>query len=114
MIKQGVSLKGLQPQMAIAYAIVQDLYRQFSYGATITSGNDGVHMPGNCHYTGDALDFRTHHLERPDFRVMMDEIKAALGQEFDVVIENVGEPNEHLHIEWQLRGTRDAAISRPA
>ena len=114
MIKQGVSLKDLQPQMAIAYAIVQDIYRQLGYGCTITSGNDGTHMAGSCHYTGDALDFRTHHLERPDFRVMMDEIKAALGQEFDVVIENVGEPNEHLHIEFQLRGTRNAAATSPA
>lgn len=109
MIKQGVSLKGLQPQMAVAYAIVQDIYRQFGYGATITSGNDGVHMAGSCHYTGDALDFRTKHLERTDFRVMMDEIKAALGQEFDVVIEGEGTENAHLHIEWQLRGTRHAS-----
>ena len=114
MIKLGVSLKDLQPQMAIAYAIIQDIYRQFGYGCTITSGNDGVHMPGSCHGTGDALDFRTKHLERPDFRVMMEEIKVALGQEFDVVIENVGEPNEHAHVEWQLRGTRNAAVSRPA
>lgn len=109
MIKLGVSLKDLQPQMAIAYAIIQDIYRQFGYGCTITSGNDGVHMAGSCHGTGDALDFRTKHLERPDFRVMMEEVKAALGQEFDVVIENVGEPNEHLHVEYQPKGTRHAS-----
>lgn len=113
MIKPGVSLKGLQPQMAVAYTIVQDIYRQFGYGCTVTSGNDSVHMAGSCHYTGDALDFRTKHLERPDFRVMMEEIKVALGQEFDVVIEGEGTENAHLHIEWQLRGTRNAA-AQPA
>ena len=43
MIKNGVDLRGLTPQMAIAYTIATKCYGQ--YDCVITSANDSKHGP---------------------------------------------------------------------
>lgn len=64
----------------------------------ITSANDGVHMKGSRHYSGDALDFRTKHW--PKANDFIERIKFQLGNRYDVIHESVGRPNQHLHIEY--------------
>ncbi len=94
MIKNGVDLRGLTPQMAIAYTIACKVYGQ--YNCVITSGSDSKHGPNSLHYVGKALDLRTRHLPEQAVQGIVDKLREALGEQFDVVLEQ-----DHCHIEWQ-------------
>ena len=94
MIKSGVDLRGLTPQMAIAYTIACRCYGQ--YDCVITSASDGKHGPNSLHYNGQALDLRTRHINGQGLQLVVDKLKEALGSQFDVVLES-----DHMHLEWQ-------------
>jgi hypothetical protein len=109
-IKRGVRLKGLVPQMVLAHYVVGECFARHGLPAFITSVNDGTHSATSLHhgkagkYTDGlcrAIDYRTKYPEldgrEETFR---SEVKAALGDDFDVVIEDIGTENEHLHVEW--------------
>jgi len=95
--KDGVNFRGLQPQMLLVIPRMEELWRGQSL--TITSANDGTHMPGSLHYQGLALDFRTKDVTL-DKQRLFEEVKAALGRQFDVIFEDQGGPNEHMHVEF--------------
>lgn len=94
MIKNGVDLRGLSPQMAIAYTIATKCYGQ--YDCVITSASDGKHGPNSLHYKGCALDLRTRHLNGQQLQAIYAELKESLGDQFDVVLEA-----DHIHLEYQ-------------
>ena len=99
--KHGVKLADLKPQMALGAVVVRDVYAALdpNCSCTMTSANDSKHGDGSLHYYGKALDFRTHDFSGDKARLRA-EVKDALGPDFDVVLEGVGTPNEHLHVEW--------------
>lgn len=96
-LKPGVRLTDLSPQMVLAAMVIDGLYGDVE--CVITSANDSKHGVNSWHYKGRALDFRTK-TYLGDKQALRDEIKASLGQDFDVVLEAVGEDNEHLHVEY--------------
>lgn len=96
MIKPGVDLRGLQPQMVLAYVIAAACYAEEGVPCVITSGSDGVHLPNSLHYQGKALDLRTHTLRAERIHVVFLAVQQALGAQFDCVLEE-----DHLHVEWQ-------------
>ena len=96
MIKDGVDLRGLKPQMAVAYTIAAMLYQK--HGAqpcVITSAGDGTHGPNSLHYQGLALDLRTRSVIPAMLTSIVRDLKFALGAQFDVV-----EEVDHIHIEF--------------
>ena len=95
-LKKGVSLKNLQPQMSFALLAIDTVYRELGYHTVVTSGNDRKHSRGSLHYVGLAADFRTRHLKEGEAAKIAAQVKAALGGEFDVVLEA-----DHLHVEYQ-------------
>ncbi len=71
----------------------------------ITSGNDSVHKVGSLHGRDKAIDFRTKTLpERADKFKFRDTLRAIIGPDFDVILEDIGGPNEHLHVEYDPKG----------
>ena len=94
MIKSGVDLRGLSPQMAIAYTIACRCYGQ--YDCVITSASDGKHGPNSLHYKGQALDLRTRHINGQGLQAIYNKLKESLGEQFDVVLEA-----DHFHLEYQ-------------
>lgn len=66
----------------------------------VTSGNDGQHMPASKHYTNDALDFRTRHIERGLKLKLKTDALQRLGAGYQAILEDVEGDNEHLHIEY--------------
>lgn len=100
-LKTGVRLTDLCPQMVLAALVIDGIYTKRGLECVITSANDSKHSDASLHYKGRALDFRTHYdaLNWKEL-ALRDEIKEALGQDFDVVMEGVGEPQEHLHAEY--------------
>ena len=103
-LKHGVRLTDLCPQIVLATMIVDGLCTKYGVVCVITSANDSTHSAASWHYKGRALDFRTHYdVLNGREQAFRDEVKEALGAEFDVVLEAVGTPQEHLHIEWDQK-----------
>jgi hypothetical protein len=73
-------------------------------GLVITSGSDGTHMEGSKHYTGEAIDLRSKTLNATMRSSLITTLRRELGPQFTVLLEDVGQPNEHLHV--QLRKGR--------
>lgn len=100
MIKAGVDLRGLQPQMAVAYTIAAVVFwEQAGESCWITSATDSVHGANSLHPKGLALDLRTKHLRSELVHPVFVKLKEALGEQFDVVLED-----DHLHVEFDPKG----------
>jgi len=94
-LKDGVSIHGLTPEMAFSIAPIYNVCQYFGIDLVITSCNDGQHMEGSFHPKGDAFDIRTRDLPNEAKKVEMRvSLAAALGPDFDVVLES-----DHMHIE---------------
>jgi hypothetical protein len=91
-IKPSVLLENLTPQMVLGHTIVASIFGDL---CTITSGSDGTHMRGSLHAKGNALDYRTSHLTSKQRSSLAAACKAALGENFDVILEA-----DHLHVEY--------------
>lgn len=66
----------------------------------ITSSNDGTHSPGTLHGTGKAIDVRCNDRSSRDCIRWTMTLKQALGRGYDVLFEDWGGPNNHIHIEY--------------
>ena len=98
MIKHGVDLRDLQPQLCIAYTIATEVYRRHGGRCTITSAKDGTHGPRSLHSRDGlcrALDLRTHDLLPAVVLDVHRELTDALGEQFDTILED-----DHIHLEW--------------
>jgi hypothetical protein len=71
----------------------------------VTSINDGRHMEGSKHYTDNAIDWRT---KGPAANTMGStarkrrfrrQLTALLGARFTVILEGLGTPHEHIHVQ---------------
>lgn len=79
---------------AIAFPIIVSAYQELGYECVVTEGCGGTHSARSRHYDGLALDLRTNHM-KPDHRAELAmNLTAALGPEFDVIMEA-----DHLHVE---------------
>lgn len=92
--------------MCIAAMVVEECFAGFGADCTITSANDSKHGANSLHSRDGlcrALDFRTKdfpYREDDSLLEFVAKVKESLGQDFDVVLEDHGEINEHLHVEW--------------
>jgi len=91
-----VRFVGLSTQMLLAAMRIDDICKTMGVDCWITSANDLTHMKGSLHYEGRALDSRTRDIPSALLSSFEAKVKAALGNEFDVVRER-----DHLHVEYQ-------------
>ena len=108
-LKEGAKLDGVKWQMFYAAIIVENLMKKAigpTYEMTITSGTDGQHgdghpqpgkADGSLHDDGLALDIRNRDIPAPEWEPLRKEISAALGPDYDVVLET---KPPHYHIEF--------------
>jgi hypothetical protein len=87
----------LEREMVIVLPAIERAHQKVGVirGAYITSARDSVHGKGSLHPKGLAIDLRTRDLEMSRIIELASEIKATLGKNFDVVIEQ-----DHLHVEY--------------
>lgn len=95
-LKQGVKLTGLSPQISVAIYTAERIWELAGHDLTVTCISDGKHKAGSLHYVGHAVDLRTHDLDADTITDVIGTLRAALGREFDVVGERT-----HVHVEWQ-------------
>ena len=103
-LKAGVKLADLTSQMVLAVVVVSSVYTALNEECVITSCNDGKHMKGSRHYTGEACDFRLRHISA---QVLRDKaaswVRSALGTlggNYTVLHEYPGTEREHIHVEY--------------
>lgn len=97
-LKEGASLEGVSWRMFDAAIKCEPAFQRVGGELVITAGTDGKHMVGSLHYKGLALDLRTRNIAGAE-QAVVKEIKAALGKDFDVVLEG-----DHIHIEFDPKG----------
>lgn len=100
-IKPGVKLKGIQPEILVGLYIVEAVIGKLGLSTTVTSALDGVHMEGSLHYKGLAVDIRSKEITlNTDKANVITDSKAALGDEYDFIIEDEDTENSHFHLEF--------------
>lgn len=98
-LKEGVSLLGLRTETLLGMQVADSVYLDMTgQEMVVTSVSDGKHKRQSAHKTGRAFDCRTK--GHPSPGIIRTEIAERLGKEFDVILEAVNEPNEHIHCEW--------------
>ncbi|HLC30775.1 MAG TPA: hypothetical protein VJM51_08350 [Dehalococcoidia bacterium] len=99
-LKEGARPIGLRPETLLAILVAKEVWASFGTHLVITSINDGTHMRKSEHSTGLAFDCRTHNLQ-PEHRPMATALlRESLGTDYDVIHENVGTIDEHVHVEY--------------
>jgi hypothetical protein len=96
-IKPGVILRGLDERMYPAIREAQGIWLKFGGKLVITSGLDGRHVRRSRHYIGLALDFRSRDLAGAARHRVAQELRQALGEEFQVLVEK-----DHIHVQCDM------------
>lgn len=94
MIKKGVKVAGLKPEILLAIQEAREVYRDLGVDLIITSVLDGKHMKTSLHYKGLAVDLRIRHLSKANQGIAAQRLRLMLGPEYDVVLEET-----HIHVE---------------
>jgi hypothetical protein len=95
-IKPGAKIRGIQPEMVLAFNIVDEVYKKYGSECIITECTGGDHGRGSLHFVGFGGDVRTRMFSAPELDCIELDLRNALGSEFDVVLES-----NHFHIEFQ-------------
>jgi hypothetical protein len=95
-LKDGVKVTGIKPELLLAINVVDSVFHRLGITeCTITSIVDGVHKRTSLHSMGLAFDLRTRHLKPEVASNVRDYIAAALGKDYDVILEP-----DHIHCEY--------------
>ncbi len=95
--KSGVKVNGIKPEILLAIAVANDIYKMWGVLDTVvTSVTDGVHSRGSLHYIGHAVDLRIYNFDEDEKLGVVNSLRDALTDEYDVVLEE-----RHIHIEFQ-------------
>jgi NO-binding membrane sensor protein with MHYT domain len=94
-LKPGVRVLGLRPEMVLALAVMDTIYTTHNQAMVVTSVIEGVHSRASLHYTGMAADLRRP-ADAMILQRIIDDAKVALGDDYDVVLEV-----DHVHVEFQ-------------
>lgn len=112
-LKESVRIAGVQPQVAIGLQIANSVFvEQIGHECFVTSINDSTHGKDSLHYKGLAFDLRLPSRVRwgrdwngeiePHDKLVHEQLRAELGQEWDVVLElHQSSPYAwHIHCEY--------------
>lgn len=93
-LKAGVALPESWA-MAVALIAAERVMDSLGVACVITSAADGTHKQNSLHYVGKAFDLRTRDLLQGHAEAAREKLAAALGDQFDVVLES-----DHIHVEF--------------
>lgn len=95
--KEGVFLKGLQPEMLIAIDLCLLTFNEMALTMTLTSCRDGKHSDYSHHYKGLGIDIRVWDIKNRIDSVC-ERLRERLGPEYQVINEE-----DHIHVEYDPR-----------
>ncbi len=86
----------IHPKIVFAVSVADTLSKEISgKEIVITSIFDGNHGKHSLHYVGRAFDMRIWIYSHDELSVLIDKLREALGEDYDVVLES-----DHIHIEY--------------
>ena len=94
LIKAGVDISRLNPQIRRALTPLSRLWGDEKRELVVTSTYEGNHMPSSLHYHNDAVDLRWP-VFGDEQKPFIEKVKRELGNDFDVVAEGT-----HIHVEY--------------
>ncbi len=98
LVKAGVDISRLKRKIRKTLCVVDEIHKKHGIELVITSTYEGNHCACSYHYANDAYDIRW----KPSYgKQIYEEIKKALGPDFDVVLEK-----DHIHIEYDPKNTK--------
>lgn len=100
LVVEGVRFKKLLPEIYNIFPVLDMIFSGHGQDCVITSANDRTHMTNSLHYKDRAIDLRSHSLPSGSEEVVVNEIREAIGFDYDVLLEDQDSPNEHIHIEF--------------
>jgi hypothetical protein len=95
--------KGLRAPILLGCIDCEPLFSKYGVDLVVTSGAEHFKHSAerSAHYRGDATDWRTKHLPTfVDKHKFVRQIKDILGEDYVVIFENEGKPQEHIHVHW--------------
>lgn len=96
-VKEGVTFDRYAA-VSIAHLAAYHILSQFG-AVTLTCGDDGHEKwPTSLHNFGLAWDFRAKHLKPEDRTTAHEQLRAALGENYEILLHGLGD-NIHFHIE---------------
>ena len=105
-LKSSVNLGGVQPPVWFAMGVFEALCRLYAdRPLVVTSANDSHDSrPASLHNKGLAFDARTKDMNAEQKSQVLSRAKQILDPlGFDIVFENAGGPNEHIHCEFDVK-----------
>ncbi len=97
MIKPGVDVRGVQPEILLARIIAGEIFACYGVACIITSGSEGEHKVGSLHPKDQAIDLRIKHMDKRLWPVVAEALSKALGPQYDVILEA---KKLHIHVEF--------------
>lgn len=95
-IKKGAEVNALTVPALLALIVVNEVYTKYGFDCVLTEGSGGKHGRASLHYVGNAIDIRTRNVPASAVEGIAEDIRNALGEQYDVIVEGT-----HLHIEYQ-------------
>ena len=99
-----VKLDNLHLKMRKVLLTVEKIWLTYGEEAVITAGTEAVdedgsfiHSLGSLHPFGRALDFRTRYFDRATQVSVSNDLRYALGSEYDIILHK-----SHIHIEYDI------------
>lgn len=102
----GVDPSNIRPELMLALIVAEGVYAEQDSHCYVTSLNDSRHSSTSLHYAGAAADLRTKNLHLGVPITVRSMLRKRLPRHYDVLLEDRGKANEHIHIEWQRRMPR--------
>jgi len=96
-IKKGVNLKGLKPEILLALIIADGLHKDMIVTSAVRDKG-----PKSLHPYGYAADEVYHGCDHDTHKDIVIELKEKLGNQYDVLYHNAGS-GWHIHIEFDPR-----------
>ena len=81
--------------------VVNSVYEELNEDLEITCMIEGIHSVASLHYAGQGVDLGVHKIPPANRVIILNKAKTALGEDFDLIHESIGLPNEHFHLEYQ-------------
>jgi hypothetical protein len=101
LVKEGVRFRKLLGEIYSIFSILDLVFGNHGVDCVITSANDSSHSSGSLHYSDLALDLRSWVIPSSgEKHILVDEVRQALGLDYDVLLEDEDGLNEHIHLEY--------------
>ncbi len=100
-LKPGVRIFGMRPEMLVPIHIAEGLWAAHGIETlVITAVIDGKHKRQSFHYSGVAVDLRINTMAVELRPAAVQKLKEALGPDFVVLHELIGQKEEHVHVHF--------------